>query len=185
MSFQLLESLAVVVVLGLTHGLDPDHVVMTRMLKRFSKVVSFALFHTTGFLVVALPLALVILSFSGAKGAIAIGSYAVGMIVSVVFLWASLVGREIEVEPKGLGLLQGALVLTSSKVVSLTIALASGELTYSVLILLAFVASSFASLLALSLVNLVPSRIERPFNLAVSLVSLGYIAYELSTSLGV
>ncbi|MBW9141176.1 MAG: hypothetical protein K1T65_05715 [Candidatus Aramenus sp.] len=185
MPFQLLESLAIVVILGLSHGLDPDHVVMTRMLKRFSKVISFALFHSAGFLVIALPLALVILSFSWAKGAIAIGSYAVGMAVSVVFLWASLIGREIEVEPKGLGLIQGALVLTPSKVLSLTIALASGEIAYSALILLAFIASSFVSLLVLSLVNLVPIKVEKPFNLAISLISLGYIAYELLTSLGV
>ncbi len=182
MPYDFLGSLALVVALGLTHGLDPDHVAMARLLKKFSRVVSFALFHTAGFLIIALPLAFVVLHFSYAGKAIETGAYAVGLAVSSVLLFSAVTGREMEVEPRGQGLMQGALVLTPSKVVSLSLAVASGEVVYSLAILLAFVASSFLSLLLLSAVNLVPKNVERPFNVAVSLASIGYSAYGLLTA---
>ncbi|AAY81146.1 hypothetical protein [Sulfolobus acidocaldarius] len=178
----ILYSLLISAFLGLAHGLDADHIANVRIFKSVKKIFEFSLFHSAGFLIIAIPLSLLslvtILEFP-----LLITSYSIGLLVSGLLLYGTVKGKELEIEPKRFGLLQGALVISPSKLIVLILALASESIFYAVLILLVFIVTSIISFMIFSLLNLIPKRFDKIVNIVISLGSIIYILYELITTL--
>ncbi len=177
-NMSLIYSFIIVFVLGVTHGLDPDHIVTARILKKVSKIFKFSLFHSAGFLIIALPISL-FLFINEVKFLIILISYIIGIVISIVLLYGSLIGKEFEIEPKKFGLLQGAFVLTPSKIITLVLAIASGSLIAALVIMSIFILASITSITIFSIINFIPKKFDKVSNIIVSLFSLTYILYNI------
>ncbi|AHC52025.1 hypothetical protein SUSAZ_08845 [Sulfolobus acidocaldarius SUSAZ] len=168
--------------LGLGHGLDADHIANVRIFKSLKKIFQFSLFHSAGFLIMAIPLSLLslvtILEFP-----LLITSYSIGLLVSGLLLYGTVKGKEFEIEPKSLGLLQGALVISPSKLIVITLSLMSENILYSVLILFVFITTSVLSFMIFSLLNFIPKRFDKIVNILISIGSIIFILYEFITTI--
>jgi len=174
----IIYSFIIVFILGLTHGLDPDHIVTARILKKVTKIFKFSLFHSAGFIIIALPISL-LLFIRGVKFAIIFISYIIGIIISLLLLYGSIIGKEFEIEPKKFGLLQGALVLTPSKILTIILAIASGNIIIGLIITAIFILASISSITIFAIINFIPIKYDKIANITVSIFSIGYIAYNL------
>lgn len=174
----IIYSFIIVFILGLTHGLDPDHIVTARILKKVTKIFKFSLFHSAGFLIIALPISL-LLFVRGVKFIIIFASYIIGIIISLLLLYGSIIGKEFEIEPKKFGLLQGALVLTPSKILTIVLAIASGNVIIGLLIIAIFILTSVLSITIFAIINFIPKKYDKITNIMVSIFSLSYIIYNL------
>jgi len=174
----IIYSFIIVFILGLTHGLDPDHIVTARILKKVTKIFKFSLFHSAGFLIIALPISL-LLFVRGVKFIIIFVSYIIGIIISLLLLYGSIIGKEFEIEPKKFGLLQGALVLTPSKILTIVLAIASGNVIIGLLIIAIFILTSVLSITIFAIINFIPKKYDKITNIMVSIFSLSYIIYNL------
>ncbi|AWR95917.1 hypothetical protein [Acidianus brierleyi] len=174
----IIYSFIIVFILGLTHGLDPDHIVTARILKKVTKIFKFSLFHSAGFLIIALPISL-LLFVRGVKFIIIFVSYIIGIIISLLLLYGSIIGKEFEIEPKKFGLLQGALVLTPSKILTIVLAIASGNVIIGLLIIAIFILTSVLSITIFTIINFIPKKYDKITNIMVSIFSLSYIIYNL------
>ncbi len=172
-----LISILLSLLIGVGHGIEPDHVSTARMFKKdYRKVVKFAISHSAGYLIIAIPL--VYLS-SFIENEILIASYLIGMAFGILLLIETLTGREFDIEPKFAGILQGSVVLTPSKILTIILAFQS-SFPFNVLILLSFALGSALSITALSLLTLIPARFSFMFNISVSLITIAYIIYQLA-----
>lgn len=176
----ILTDLLVTGLLALSHGLEPDHVSGARMMKSRRKVATFAAFHSLGFLLIAVPIS-VLLGFAKDVGpSLEVASYIVGIAFGVVLLLSAITGRELEIEPKGAGIVQGALVITPSKILAIVLASGTGSILYGTLVVIWFSVITWMSIFLLGWANLyVPKSVDRYVNFLVSVVTVGYFTYLL------
>ncbi|BDC17164.1 hypothetical protein [Acidianus sp. HS-5] len=170
-----LQDLIIVALLGLTHGLDPDHIASARVLRNNIKILKFALFHSLGFVILAVPLTIIFLIVSVSSAYLNILGNLVGIGVALILLISTLIGREFEIEPKKLGLLQGSLVVTPSKIITILLAISLDNIIYSTVLVGVFVVSSTFSIFALSSLNMIPRKLDKPINIAVALVTIIFL----------
>ena len=177
MPFELLI-LALVIILGLTHALEPDHVVAMRMMKGVKDYLLFGFSHGLGFALIAIPLILIFTYFQF-YGILAGDIIAVAF--AIVLIYAEITEKEIEVSPRGSGLIQGAFALTPSKVIVAVLA-AEGPLLIGLLYVGTFIlVSSIAMLLVGLMLDYVPKRIEKGVNIGIAVVTISYVVYTILT----
>ncbi|BBG25449.1 hypothetical protein [Sulfuracidifex tepidarius] len=166
--------------IGIGHGIEPDHVSTARLYKKdYKKIIKFAMFHSAGYLIIAIPLVYLASLF---EEEIIILADAIGIIFGALLLVETITGREFDIEPKFAGTLQGSVVLTPSKILTIILAFSSA-FPFNVLILLAFALGSMTSIIALGLLTLIPERFSFIFNIAVSVITIAYILYQLITTI--
>ncbi len=171
-----LISILLSLAIGTGHGIEPDHVSTARLYKKdYRKIIKFAIFHSAGYLIIAIPLVYLASFF---EEEIIIMADIIGMAFGALLLIETVTGREFDIEPKFAGILQGSIVLTPSKILTIILAFESA-FPFNVLILSAFVLGSTISIIALGLLTLIPDRISFAFNIGVSLITIGYILYQL------
>ncbi|EZQ07019.1 MULTISPECIES: hypothetical protein [Acidianus] len=172
-----ISDILLVIFLGLSHGLDPDHVATARMMKRKGSILKFSLFHSAGFLIIALPLSLVV-TIESIKQIILAGSFIIGIGIGGLLLFSAVMEKEFDLEPK-IGILQGSLVLTPSKILAILIAINAGEIFLSVFVLAIFVITSTLSIALLAFLNLIPRKVSRIFNIGIAIFTIIFLTYQL------
>lgn len=169
--------LAVVLLLGLEHAIEPDHIATLRLLHSKKEYIKFGLTHGLGFVLIAIPLVILFDINSLMKE---IG-YGIGILIGVLLLYSALSNKEIEFTGSIFGIAQGAFALTPSKVL-VAVIVASVGLLYGSLYLLTFV---IVSSLAIIFVGMFLDKISiiamhaKAFNIVVALLSIVYSAYYL------
>lgn len=141
----------------------------------------FGLGHGLGFLAIALPLVLVMRSLPY-KAAVDDAALAVSLAIACVAVYSAAKGIDLELGfrgAQGLGVLQGALALTPTKV--LVIALAAAVNVYiGIATLAAFTLGSVAVMVAYGRARAaIPGGLDRAITIAVSLASIVYAALGL------
>ncbi len=170
-----LQDLLIVTLLGLTHGLDPDHIASARILKDANKIFKFSLFHSLGFVILAIPITILFYITSVNSSYLNVIGNLIGIGVALILLISTLIGREFEIEPKKFGLLQGSLVVTPSKIITILLAISLDNIIYSTAIVAAFIITSTISIFALSLLNIIPRKLDKPINVTVALVTIIFL----------
>jgi hypothetical protein len=166
--------------IGTGHGLEPDHVSTARLYKKdYKKVIKFALSHSAGYILIAIP---IIYLASFFEEEILIISYITGIFFGVLLMIETVTGKEFDIDPNFAGVLQGSVVLTPSKILTIVLAFAS-PFPYNVGILLAFAIGSTLSIMALSFLTMIPTKYSFWFNIVVSLITITYIMFQLITSI--
>jgi len=163
------------IILGLSHGIEPDHVVTARLLKTRRKILQFALAHSAGFIIIAIPLVILI----GDNKILEIVADAVGIIFSILLIIETVTGKEFDIGANTAGVLQGAFVITPTKVLVIVIASSAYNLVYSIETLLAFILASSISIFSLSILNIIPKRIYKILNISIAIFTLGYLVFSL------
>ncbi|MEM0016505.1 MAG: hypothetical protein QXE59_05655 [Saccharolobus sp.] len=85
-----------------------------RFLKSRIKILKFALTHSAGFVIIALPIVFLI----GDNRILYIISNIIGIIFAILLLIETITGKEFDIGPNKAGLLQGAFVITPTKVLT-------------------------------------------------------------------
>jgi len=83
--------------------------------------------------------------------------------------------KEIDIGANKAGLLQGAFVITPTKVLVIVIASTGYTLLYSIEIVSSFIIASAASIISLSLFNLIPKRIYKIVDIGIGLTNYGLL----------
>ncbi|QXJ33997.1 hypothetical protein [Saccharolobus shibatae] len=161
--------------LGLSHGIEPDHVATARLLRSRWKIIQFALSHSAGFIIIAIPLVILI----GDNKFLEIIADIVGIIFSILLLVQAIFDKEIDIGANKAGLLQGAFVITPTKVLVIVIASTGYTIPYSIEIVLSFIIASAASIISLSLFNLIPKRIYKIVDMGIGLLTMAYLIFLL------
>ncbi|QXJ30962.1 hypothetical protein [Saccharolobus shibatae] len=161
--------------LGLSHGIEPDHVATARLLRSRWKIIQFALSHSAGFIIIAIPLIILI----GDNKFLEIVADIVGIIFSILLLVQAIFDKEIDIGANKAGLLQGAFVITPTKVLVIVIASTGYTIPYSIEIVLSFIIASAASIISLSLFNLIPKRIYKIVDMGIGLLTMAYLIFLL------
>lgn len=174
------EDLIVVALLGLTHGFDPDHIATAKMLKSFRKITIFSLSHSLGFVVLAIPLALIFIFTNVSTNILELSSDIVGIIIGVILLVSVITEKEFEIEPKSMGLLQGALIVTPSKVLTAILAITSGSIIDAITIVVVFVITSTLSIMTLSLFRFIPETYSKIVNALISLITIIFFSLMIT-----
>lgn len=175
----ILEDVILVSILGVTHGLDPDHIATVKMLKNFQKILIFSISHGFGFVIFAIPLSFVLILAKINPNILEIPSDILGLIIGILLLFSAIVGKEFEIEPKGMGLLQGALVVTPSKILTVLLAITVGNFIDAIILVSVFVLTSTLSILSLSLLKFIPEKYSKIANITVSLVTIIFFSSAL------
>jgi len=169
--------LLLIIALGLSHALEPDHIVALRFMKSKKDYAMFGLSHGIGFALIAIPLVII---FSFLPFLEFIGDL-IGLGFAVVLLYSEIIGKEIEFEVMrsfGSGMLQGAFAITPSKIVVAVIAsevgLLLGSLYISLFILISPVTIFLVGTLVSYLVNL-KADLSRYINIGIAVVTIIYI----------
>ncbi|AGJ63654.1 hypothetical protein [Saccharolobus islandicus] len=161
--------------LGLSHGIEPDHVATARLLRSRWKIIQFALAHSAGFIIIAIPLVILI----GDNNFLEMIADIVGIIFSILLLVQAIFDKEIDIGANKAGLLQGAFVITPTKVLVIVIASTGYTLLYSIEIVSSFIIASAASIISLSLFNLIPKRIYKIVDIGIGLLTMAYLIFLL------
>ncbi|XPI87237.1 hypothetical protein AB1303_15530 [Saccharolobus solfataricus] len=161
--------------LGLSHGIEPDHVATARLLRSRWKIIQFALAHSAGFIIIAIPLVILI----GDNKFLEMISDIVGIIFSILLLVQAIFNKEIDIGANKAGLLQGAFVITPTKVLVIVIASTGYTLLYSIETVSSFIIASAASIISLSLFNLIPKRIYKIVDIGIGLLTMAYLIFLL------
>ena len=166
--------------LALSHGLEPDHISGARMMKTRRKVAIFAAFHSLGFLLITIPIAIALSLASYVRPSLEAASYIVGIAFGMILLMSVILGKELEIEPKGAGIVQGALVVTPSKILAIIFAMDTGSVLYGVFIVAWFSAITWISIFLMGWINVyIPKSADRYVNLAVSILTIAYFTFLL------
>lgn len=173
-----LQDALIVALLGLTHGLDPDHIATVRILKNSVKVLKFSIFHSLGFVILAIPLTVILTITSINSVYLNIIGNLIGIGVALILLASAILGKEFEIEPKEMGLLQGSLVVTPSKIITVVLAISLDNIIYSIAIVGIFILSSTFSIFALSSLNMIPRKFDKPINVAISLLTIIFLVFS-------
>ncbi|AAK43089.1 hypothetical protein SULI_03925 [Saccharolobus solfataricus] len=161
--------------LGLSHGIEPDHVATARLLKSRWKIVQFALSHSAGFVIIAIPLVILI----GDNKFLEIISNIIGIIFSILLLIQAIFDKEIDIGANKAGLLQGAFVITPTKVLVIVIASTAYSILYSIEVISVFIIASAVSIISLSLLNFVPKRVYKIVDVGIALLTMTYLIFLL------
>ncbi|GGP19611.1 hypothetical protein GCM10007981_03990 [Thermocladium modestius] len=141
----------------------------------------FGLGHGLGFLIIALPLVLAMRSLPY-KAAVDDAALAVSLAIACVAVYSAARGIDLELGPRGaqgLGVLQGALALTPTKVLVIALA-AAADVYVGIAALAAFTLGSVAVMTAYGRARAaIPSGLDRVITIAVSLASILYAALGL------
>ena len=168
--------LGLVILLGATHALEPDHVVAMRMMKGAKDYMVFGVTHGVGFALIAVPLIL-LFSYFQFYGILAGDVIAIGF--ALLLLYGEITGKELEVSPKGSGVLQGAFAITPSKVMVAILA-AEASLIVGMIYVASFIIVSSVSMLVVGLMfSFVPEKIEKVINIIIALVTISYVVYNM------
>lgn len=179
----LLEDVILVALLGITHGFDPDHIATAKLLNKFKKIFIFALSHSLGFVILAIPLSLLITILHLDPKILELPSNMVGLLVGTLLLLSVILEKEFEIEPKTMGILQGALIVTPSKILTVILAISSGVFLDAVIIVSVFVLSSTLSILALSLLNFIPKKYSKIANISISTATIIFFSLTIVESI--
>ncbi|QGA55373.1 hypothetical protein GFS03_12725 [Sulfolobus sp. E5-1-F] len=161
--------------LGLSHGIEPDHVATARLLRSRWKIIQFALSHSAGFVIIAIPLVILI----GENKFLEIIADIIGIIFSILLLMQGIFEKEIDIGANKAGLLQGAFVITPTKVLVIVIASTGYNILYSIGIVSVFILASAVSIISLSLFNLIPKRIYKIVDIGIALLTMAYLIFLL------
>ncbi|MEM3940143.1 MAG: hypothetical protein QXY68_08465 [Saccharolobus sp.] len=161
--------------LGLTHGIEPDHIATARLLKSRIKIFKFALTHSAGFVIIALPIAFLI----GDNKILYIISNIIGIVFAILLLIETITGKEFDIGPNKAGLLQGAFVITPTKVLTIVLAASDFNIIFSIEIILAFVLASFTSIFSLAILNIIPKGIYKIINIIIALTTIIYLIFTI------
>ncbi|WP_126449582.1 hypothetical protein [Sulfodiicoccus acidiphilus] len=167
--------LLLVLGLGAAHALEPDHIATMKTMASKREYLKFSLGHGLGFAMVAIP---IILLF-GFVRVLEVAGDLIGLGVGVLLLVEEISGKEFEVKGGGMGVAQGALALTPSKVLVAVLAAEAGLLLGSVYIALFIViSSSLMYVLAIAL-TYVPTRASKVVGIAVALATIAFVLYTM------
>ncbi|WWQ59556.1 hypothetical protein V6M85_08635 [Sulfolobus tengchongensis] len=166
-----MDALLLSLLLGLSHGIEPDHVATARLLKSKRKIVEFALSHSAGFLIIAIPIVI----FIGSNRIFEFIADIIGIIFSILLLIEVILDKEFDIGANKAGLLQGAFVITPTKVLVIVLASTDYNLIYSAEIILAFILASIFSISALAILNLIPKRIYKFVDGIIAIVTITYL----------
>ncbi|ARM76658.1 hypothetical protein [Acidianus manzaensis] len=174
-----IQDILIVALLGLTHGFDPDHITTAKMLKKFRKVVIFALSHSLGFVLLAIPLSIILILIKINTFILQISADVIGIIIGMILMISVLINKEFELEPKSMGIVQGALVVTPSKLLTVVLAITVDSFINSIFILSLFILTSTISIIALSLLKYIPNRFSKLANIIISLVTIIFFSISI------
>ncbi|AWR97875.1 hypothetical protein DFR86_10205 [Acidianus sulfidivorans JP7] len=176
---EFIQDLLIVALLGLTHGFDPDHIATAKMLKKTRKVIIFALSHSLGFVLLAIPLSIIFILLEINTSILELAANIVGIIIGIILLISAITNKEFEIEPKSMGIIQGALVVTPSKILTIVLAITIGNFAYSIILLLAFILTSTISIIGLSLLKYIPERFSKLVNIIISIITIGFFTFSI------
>jgi hypothetical protein len=171
-----ITSLFLVLGLGVAHGLEPDHLAAMRTMNTRSQYLRFSVGHGLGFAVVAIP---IILLF-GFISEIEIVGDIIGFAVGVLLLYEELTGREFELNGGGIGVAQGALALTPSKVLVAILAADAGLILGSIYLAIFILISSVVMFVLAVAMDSVPSKASRIVGIALAVTTLIYISLTMA-----
>ena len=166
--------LLLVAALGIAHALEPDHIVTLRLMKGVKSYVFFSVSHGLGFALIALPLTL---AFSFYRQAEIIGDV-IALAFAVLLIYGEIRGVEIEVSPRGSGVLQGAFAVTPSKVAIAIIASEQGLLIGAISIGLFILTSTIFIILVGVLLTFIPSRVEKYINISLGFITIIFVLLQ-------
>jgi len=110
--------------LGVAHGLEPDHLAAMRTMRTRRKYLKFSVGHGLGFALISIPIVLLF----GLVRELEWAGDIIGLAMGVVLLYEELSGREFQLSGGPIGVAQGALALTPSKVLLAVLAAEAGLL---------------------------------------------------------
>ncbi|AWS00112.1 hypothetical protein [Metallosphaera hakonensis] len=174
------DILLTVGIIALAHGLEPDHISSARLVRQKRKLVYLALFHSVGFLIVATPLSMALIYFSFLKPSIEFASNIVGIIFGALLLISAILRLDMEIEPKGTGLLQGMLNVSPSKVMAVILAMDTRSLIAGTFVILWFSFVTSLSIVIMGLATLrIPSSLERSLDITIGIITVTFFSLSL------
>ncbi|MCY0859705.1 MAG: hypothetical protein OWQ54_04680 [Sulfolobaceae archaeon] len=172
--------LSIVILLGLEHAIEPDHIATLRLLHSKKEYIKFGITHGIGFVLIAIPI-VILMSINNVIKEI---GYGVGIIVGLLLLYSALKDKEIEFTGSIFGIAQGAFALTPSKVL-VAVIVSSVGLIYGAIYLSSFiVVSSLMIILVGVLLDKITVLVKytKVFNVVIALLSIAYSGYYLFSS---
>ncbi|MEM3358824.1 MAG: hypothetical protein QXF40_04690 [Metallosphaera sp.] len=167
-----------VTTIAVAHGLEPDHISATRMIRGMRRLAYLGLSHSIGFVIVAIPISLLLIYFTYLKPAIELVSYGIGIGLGAILLVSAILKLDIELEPKGTGLIQGMFSITPSKVITIIIAMDTGSMLLGTGLILWFATISALSIIGVGMLNLrAPGNLDRTLDVIVASITIGYFGY--------
>lgn len=173
--------IALIVALGFSHAVEPDHIVTLRLMKTKKDYALFGLSHGVGFALIAIPLATIFSFFHFLE----IVGDIIGLGFSLVLLYSEIIGKEIEfnvIRSFGSGIIQGAFAITPSKVIVAILASEVGLLLGSLYITLFIFISSITLFLVgmtLSFFITLKADLSRYINVGIAIVTIIYILISI------
>ncbi|QKQ99229.1 hypothetical protein GWK48_01405 [Metallosphaera tengchongensis] len=172
---QFFDYFITITLLSISHGLEPDHISAARMVKGKRKLVQLALFHSVGFLVISIPLSIVLTYYALLIPFAQFLANLIGIIFGSILVMSAVTGKEIEIEPKSGGLVQGMFNVTPSKLITIVLAIKTGSVVLGSSLILWFGFVTSISIISIGMINAyIPVRFNRTINLVVGVVTIVY-----------
>ncbi|BCS94051.1 MAG: hypothetical protein MjAS7_2659 [Metallosphaera javensis (ex Sakai et al. 2022)] len=167
------DVLATVGLIGVAHGLEPDHISSARLVRKNRKLVEMAIFHSAGFALIAIPLSLVLIYFSYVKPEIELASDLLGIVFGGLLLISGIFRLEFEVEPKSTGLIQGMFNVTPSKIVTIILAMNTGSILLGAGVITWFAIVTSLSIILVGMATLrLPRNLDRVLDVATGTITI-------------
>ena len=158
--------------LGVAHGLEPDHLAAMRTMRTRREYLKFSVGHSLGFALISIPIVLLF----GLVRELEWAGDIIGLAMGVVLLYEELSGREFQLSGGPIGVAQGALALTPSKVLLAVLAAEAGLLLGGVYVALFVLISSSVMFFFASAMEFVPPRASKALSVVIAITTIVFIS---------
>ena len=158
--------------LGIAHGLEPDHLAAMRTMRTRREYLKFSVGHGLGFALISIPIVLLF----GLVRELEWAGDIIGLAMGVVLLYEELSGREFQLSGGPIGVAQGALALTPSKVLLAVLAAEAGLLLGGVYVALFVLISSSVMFFFASAMEFVPPRASKALSVVIAIATIVFIS---------